>query len=146
MTLEIAHNVRFRAESPTDSFIDQLPDSDDPDLFGVEKTDGGISGSPPREYRIAERETEDGEIVLDGWLPFEDREVAEEYADTIIEESDALVYLRAYTSPLGAIRQSDLEAYFEANPDDRPEDEDGEPYIPSQWPNDEFVIAEYDHS
>lgn len=55
-----------------------------------------------------------------------------------VTRDDAVI--RLYLSPVGSVNQQDLRDYFEEHPDQRPTDEEGEPYIPSRWDPSHHII------
>lgn len=115
--------------SHAQAVLENTPASDD-DRIG--RQFGGV----PREYLVTDRISgETGHRIVKARIPVFDREDADDIYEDLkseLQEMDEWE-IREYLSPLGSVSSSEVQQFYEDNPDLQPEDEDGEPYIPTSW-------------
>jgi len=147
MTHDIHHIVRLRVASADDQLLDDLeaeiPQAPNP---AVE-----------REYDVdrVELENEDGDKLyariafVDGEIEYDDGSTSDgpaEAADLFDRlnayDLPADAELVQYESPIGGTTAAEVRSWYEDHPDDRPTNEDGEPYVPSSWDPSNHVVDE----
>lgn len=130
--------------------LSKTPDRVDTRLFGVGTDDqGNPQGGPPREYRVRDVIDDSGQDatghrVVRGVLPAASQADADAIFDDVAADlagADEHA-LRVVQTPLGAVTTDDVQAWYEAHPDQQPVDDNGDPYIPTTWDPERHVERE----
>ncbi|ELZ84403.1 hypothetical protein C453_12691 [Haloferax elongans ATCC BAA-1513] len=51
--------------------------------------------------------------------------------------------VRHYRSPTGGVTSAEVQAWYEAHPDEQPVNDDGEAFVPSSWDPSRHVVSEF---
>jgi len=158
--LDIRHVVQGRITTDDGQLLDQieqaLPSEDDVTLgneFGkTRRPETDDNGNETGNEMLSARMTfaPDGKEVLDDDGNVIDTidpkqaasDLFQQVANSELADKAENWELRHYRSPEGAVTASDVQAYYENNPNEQPADGDGEPYVPSSWDPANHIVDE----
>lgn len=104
--------------------------------------DDDVTGATLRLDRTA---NDDGTETLSGFITFDPDDTTDVTAEQAAQRTmDAIRghpladqaddwAVRQYRTPTGGVSTDEVRAWYEANPEAQPTDDDGEPFIPSTW-------------
>ena len=115
------------AELPADDGPATGPEYDGPDRGVPEDAADGVERLAARVTYVVDTVDVDG-TTYDG-----PAEAADLYARLTGYDLPAGAVVRHYLSPCGGVTTKEVRAWYEANPDAQPVDQDGEPYVPTSW-------------
>lgn len=148
--IDLRYTVQGSIETTDQTLLDAIEDAlpaDNDEALGNEysltRTDVPDSDKERLSARMTftaeEFELEDGTVVTP-------KEAAESVYQNVVSHDLASKadnwQIKLYRSPEGGVLASDVQAWYEENPNEKPTDDDGEAYIPSSWNPENHVLKE----
>lgn len=148
--LDIRYAVRGTVQTDDSALLDtiesELPDESEATLgaeYGANRTAEGPDLAEGEE-RLSARMTFSGDSTDVNGTTVTPQEAANQVFTQVTTHDLASKasdwYVDMYRTPEGAVISDNVQAYYEAHPDEQPVDEDSEAYVPSYWDPTNHVV------